>query len=650
MLKFSRALLGSVLLATASIVAAPAFAERPAEAYATLPRFTNPSLSPNGNYIAAQMSFDGKQQLVVMPTDRSLGEPVLIGAGDYELWDIRWVNDDWILVQAGIDGRVSDGRFAVGEETYITRYIAFRADGKKQHILEPRRKEMLSYGGSVIWAATDGRPEILLAYNTSHYPWEPGFWSKVMRVNVAENKFELDTSPMEGIDSYYADSDGVVRVGIGAVREGTKARFVYRSGPNDRLREIRVVKEDEDLLAPRMFYADGKTALTVSTESGYAALHKLDLETMTLGEKVFGLTGYDLESWVTDKRGSSLAGVGWIDSTPRYHWYDPRMQQTQTLLDQTFAGKLVRILSSDRDYNKHLVLVGTPAEPGTYYLFDSAAKKVSLLARPHEALSQGPNGAVTSIVYKARDGLEIPAILTLPPGKEPKNLPLIVLPHGGPQVRDHERWDWWSQFLADRGYAVIQPNYRGSAGFGDKYLKLGDGEWGLKMQDDIVDAKTWAVETGLADPDRACVVGGSYGGYVAMRAAQRDHEHFRCAVSFAGVSDLPEMLKNGRRSIFGKYMREYWEKRTGDLSDVSPIKFTSEFGSPILVVHGKKDLRVPVEQSRDLVDLLQKAGKPVVYVEQPEGDHHFSRMEDRLQFLLEMEKFLDKYNPAGPGA
>ena len=253
---------------------------------------------------------------------------------------------------------------------------------------------------------------------------------------------------------------------------------------------------------------------------------------------------------------------------------------------------------------------------------------------------------MTSIVYKARDGLEIPAILTLPPGKEPKNLPLIVLPHGGPQVRDHERWDWWSQFLADRGYAVIQPNYRGSAGFGDKYLKLGDGEWGLKMQDDIVDAKTWAVETGLADPDRACVVGGSYGGYVAMRAAQRDHEHFRCAVSFAGVSDLPEMLKNGRRSIFGKYMREYWEKRTGDLSDVSPIKFTREFGAPILVVHGKKDLRVPVEQSRDLVDLLQKAGKPVVYVEQPEGDHHFSRMEDRLQFLLEMEKFLDKHNPA----
>jgi dipeptidyl aminopeptidase/acylaminoacyl peptidase len=467
-----------------------------------------------------------------------------------------------------------------------------------------------------------------------------------MRVNVAENRFDLDTSGMEGIQSYYADAKGVVRVGIGSLREGTKSRFVYRAGPRDRLKEVAIVDEDEDLLAPRMFYSDGKTALTVSTEAGYAALHKIDLETMALGEKVFGIEGYDLDSWFTNPDRSEVIGVSWTDSTPRYRWFDPQMEQTQTLLEQTFAGKLVHVVSSNLDRTRHLIAVGTPAEPVTYYLFDAPAKKVSLLARPHELLSKGPNGAVTTILYKARDGLSIPAVLTLPPGKEAKNLPLIVLPHGGPQARDYERWDWWTQFLADRGYAVLQPNYRGSAGFGDKYLELGDGEWGLKMQDDIVDAKAWAVERGLADPDRVCVVGASYGGYVAMRAAQRDHAHFRCAVSFAGVSDLPEMLKNDRRSLFGKFMREYWEKRTGDLSAVSPIKFPQEFGMPILVVHGKKDLRVPVEQSRDLVDLLRGAGKKVVYVEQPEGDHHFSRMEDRLQFLQEMEKFLDQHNPA----
>lgn len=571
---------------------------------------------------------------------------MLIDAGDYDLWDIRWVNDDWLLVQTGIEGRVTDGRFVDGAETYISRYIAFRADGKEQHVLEPRRKEMLSDGGAVVWVANDGSPEILLAYRTSYYSWEPGFWPKVMRVDVSKNKFELDTSPIEGITSYYADASGVVRVGIGAEKEGLRNRFVYRSSARERLRQVASAGHDDDLLAPRMFYPDGKTALTVSTEEGLSTLRKLDLETMTLGEEVLRIGGYDLNAWYTGGDESQLRGVRWIDTMPRYFWFTPEMQQTQTVLDQTFAGKLVQIVSSNRDYTRHVIAVGTPAEPPAYYFFDSPTKRVSLLAKEHELLSSGPNGAVTTIVYTARDGLEVPAILTLPPGREAKDLPLVVLPHGGPQVRDYEQWDWWAQFLADRGYAVLQPNYRGSAGFGEDYLKLGDGEWGLKMQDDIVDAKAWAVERGLADPDRVCVVGGSYGGYVAMRAAQRDHTHFRCAVSFAGVSDLTGMMSDGRRSLFGKYMVEYWQKRTGDLSAVSPIKFPDQFGIPILLVHGKEDARVPVAQSRDLATALRKAGKRYKYVEQREGDHHFSRMEDRLEFLLEMEKFLDEHNPA----
>lgn len=641
-----RALTVSVLLAAASFAEAPAGAERPVEAFATLPRFSNPELSPSGKYIAAEMSFEGEQQLVVMPTDASLGPPILIGAGDYDLWDIRWVNDDWILVQTGVDGRTTDGRFVDGAETYITRYVAFRADGKEQHVLEPKLGTMLSDGGQIIWAAKDGSPEILLAYRTSYYTWEPGFWPQVMRVDVAKNRFKLDTSPIEGVEMFYADADGVVRVGVGSEKEGTKSRFLYRANGKDRLREVAVVDESEDLLAPRMFFPDGKTALTVSTEGGVATLRKLDLATMNLGDEVFRIDGYDIDAFYTGVSGAELSGVRWTDTMPRYRWFNPAMQQTQMLLDLTFAGKLVQIVSSNHDYTKHIVAVGTPAEPSAYYLFDAPAKKVSLLARPHEALMAEPNGPVTTVVYEARDGLKIPAILTLPPGREAKNLPLIVLPHGGPQARDYERWDWWSQFLADRGYAVIQPNYRGSAGFGEEYLELGDGEWGLKMQDDIVDAKNWAVEKGIADPDRACVVGGSYGGYVAMRAAQRDGEHFRCAVSFAGVSDLPVMMSMDRRSIFGKYMVEYWQNRTGDLAAVSPIKFPDQFSIPLLLVHGREDTRVSVEQSRDLADVLEKAGKQVTYVEQKEGDHFFSRMEDRKQFLELMEDFLDTYNPA----
>ena len=238
------------------------------------------------------------------------------------------------------------------------------------------------------------------------------------------------------------------------------------------------------------------------------------------------------------------------------------------------------------------------------------------------------------------------AILTLPAGKPAKNLPLIVLPHGGPQARDVESWDFWTQFLADRGYAVIQPNYRGSTGFGKAFLDAGDGQWGLKMQDDVDDARAWAISSGLADGKRTCIAGASYGGYVAMRAAERNPELYRCAISFAGVSDLPAILSHDAKFINGQGTYEYWKSRVADLQAVSPINNAARTGIPILVIHGEKDQRVPISQSKNYVEKLKSAGKDVEYHVQPLGDHNFTREEDRLTFLTQMEAFLDKHNPA----
>jgi dipeptidyl aminopeptidase/acylaminoacyl peptidase len=187
------------------------------------------------------------------------------------------------------------------------------------------------------------------------------------------------------------------------------------------------------------------------------------------------------------------------------------------------------------------------------------------------------------------------------------------MPHGGPFARDSETWDWWAQFLAERGYAVLQPNYRGSSGYGSEFAAKGEGQWGLAMQDDLNDAVDWAVQQGLVDARRVCIAGASYGGYAAMRAAQRDGGKFRQAPDFRAVS---------------------------------PIHYPEQFSVPILLMHGKKDLRVQVRQSREMAEKLKKAGKDYIYIEQPEGDHHFSRQEDRLQFLKEMEAFLAKHNPA----
>jgi dipeptidyl aminopeptidase/acylaminoacyl peptidase len=220
------------------------------------------------------------------------------------------------------------------------------------------------------------------------------------------------------------------------------------------------------------------------------------------------------------------------------------------------------------------------------------------------------------------------------------------MPHGGPFARDAETWDWWSQFLADRGYAVIQPNYRGSSGYGTAFAEKGQGQWGLAMQDDLNDALAFLAREGIADPKRAAMVGGSYGGYAAMRAAQRDGALYRCAVAFAGVSDLQALLRYDGRFLNTGGGIDWLRKQAPDLRAVSPINFPADFSIPILLVHGKTDQRVPVKQSRELAEKLRRAGKNVKYVEQPLGDHFVSRAADRLQFLTELEAFLKEHNPA----
>jgi dipeptidyl aminopeptidase/acylaminoacyl peptidase len=230
-------------------------------------------------------------------------------------------------------------------------------------------------------------------------------------------------------------------------------------------------------------------------------------------------------------------------------------------------------------------------------------------------------------------------------------LPLIIMPHGGPWTRDAADWDnyQWAQALAEYGYVVVQPNYRGSTGYGREFAKAVDGNWGLRMQDDLNDVIPWLARDGTIDPKRVCMVGWSYGGYAASRAAQRDGGKYRCAVSGAGVHDLPAMVSYDR-DYLGTYGAKNGLGAAGDLKAISPSLHAEDFSTPILIVHGAKDQRVPVGQSRNLVSRLKSAGKKegkdFVYVEQPLNTHNLLREEDRVQFLQEMKKFLDAHNPA----
>lgn len=239
----------------------------------------------------------------------------------------------------------------------------------------------------------------------------------------------------------------------------------------------------------------------------------------------------------------------------------------------------------------------------------------------------------------------------MPRGREAKRLPLIVLPHGGPFDRDEWTYDPLVQFLVNRGYAVLQPQFRGSTGYGKDYVVKGYGEWGRKMQDDLDDGVDWLAQTGKIDPRRVCIVGGSYGGYAALWGAIRNPERYRCAASFAGVTDLSQQLRENRKSFSAtRYFRQWRTRVQGegkfDLDSVSPLAHAQRLRVPVLIAHGEDDDTVSVKQSRQLVDALKQAQVEVSSVFYKDAGHNFSNSEDLADFLRRLEAFLAKHNPA----
>ena len=633
--------------ATIAQTASPATAKPEAplsiESFAAPPFLEDPELSPNGTWFAGRMAIEGQQLLTMMPLSRATEKPVFIQLdpekSDLDWW--QWVNDDWLLIGYSATVPVEGEKWRVYRAASVSRLtgkiIPLAPDSAGQNAAD------------LIWTAKDGSPHVLLGIQQDIYSDSRKFWPEVRSFDVSTGKSQTVLAPRPDVMDYYADASGAVRMGYGYNRESRTARLIYRSSGKDAFSVLDRAnyRKDEKLSFPAAFLATPDQALTISDADGFDALYELDLRSLERGKKLFGTSGFDIGGLVKNPSDGTVVGIYLTEDRPRIHWLDPSLAQTQAQIDAAVGAGNALITSWDRTMSNLLVKLGGPDQAGAYYVYNRAlGGNMSRLAFADETFKTRKLAPVSTIHYKTRDGLDLSAVLTLPKGKAAKNLPLILLPHGGPQARDVEGWDWWVQFLAWRGYAVIQPNYRGSTGFGTALVDKGYGEWGLKMQDDLNDAITYLAGAGIADPKRVCIAGASYGGYAAMRGAQRDGKLFRCAISYAGVSDLGALARYDSRSLLGAEYRADLKEKAPDFDAVSPLRHPEEFSTPILIMHGKLDLRVPVKQSRDMAEKLEAAGKNYRYVEQPLGDHHFSRQEDRLQFLKEMDAFLQQYNPS----
>ncbi len=621
---------------------APAFVPLPTSAFAELPFVEDVDLSPDGTHIAGLFGIGGQQRILMMPVRGDRSKPVVVAVPDEtQIAWIRWVGNDNIVV----------GLYALmpveGDRWYISRAIGInRGTGKITKLLWDSGGQNAS---DILWVPADGGTEILIAAQNSIYTNEADFWPTVYRVDVATGRKRVAERPRANIFDWGADHLGQVRFGIGYRDASTQSTLLFRSNGEGSLRIIDSAKlgAEEELTVPFHFVPGSNNGFVITeSEGGRSAVVEVDIPTGKPVRTVYAADGVDVESVLMASNGAKLLGVRTSDRETPLRWLDPAMAAHQKTLEEASPLSAVRIESISADQSKMLVRFSTPDNPGLLFYFDAATGELVKLAAMNDTIGGRRLSRGRMIQYKARDGLEIEGVLTMPRGRRDKNLPFIVMPHGGPWGHDELTYDYWAQFLAERGYAVLQPNFRGSTGYGAAFEKAGQGQLGFAMQDDVSDGVHWAVKEGIADPKRVCIVGGSYGGYAAMWGTVKDPDLYRCAISINGVANLRREVND-----FGGLMRErlyrgQWQRMTPDFAAVSPINAIARIKAPLLLIHGKKDVTVDHGQSARMYAAMTKAGKTVEFVSVPLADHYFTRQADRMTLLTSIETFLTKYNPA----
>ena len=631
---------GEGAAAPAPAPATPAFTPLPTEAFARLPFVENASLSPDGAYMAGLFGLKGEQHIVMVPTIGDRNKSVVIGVPDKtEIAWIRWVNDDNIIV----------GLYALQpvetDNWYVSRMIGInRTTGKITKLLWDLNGQN---GADLLWTPSDASNEILVAAQNSIYTGAE-FWPAVYRVDVTTGRKRKLIAGRTDVMDWGADHLGRVRYGIGYRDSTTQATMLYRSTGEGAFRSIERVslREEQELTIPFLFIPGNDNGYVIkAAPDGRSVVAEVDLSTGKDVRTIHAADGAEVERAIVSFDGTKLLGVKTTDRARPIHWIDPVMAAHQAKLNAASPASKVCIESFSRDLGKLLVRFSTPENPGLLFFFDAASEDLSQLAAANEAIGSKRLSRSKFIQYQARDGLEIEGVLTMPRGRAAKNLPFIVMPHGGPWGHDELTYDYWAQFLAERGYVVLQPNFRGSTGYGDKFLKAGQGQLGFAMQDDVSDGVRWAVAEGIADPKRVCIVGASYGGYAAMWGIAKDPDQYRCAVSINGVSNLRREVNDFGGNLRERLYRDQWQKMTPDFAAVSPINAIGRIKTPLLLIHGKKDVTVDHGQSSRMYSAMKEAGKAVEFVSIPLADHYFTREADRLTLLTSIETFLRRYNP-----
>lgn len=619
--------------ADTSAPAAPA-----ADVFAELPDVDSALLSPDGKRIVARGRQGEEARLLVVDVDAPAAKPHIFALGKWSVADMNWAGPDRLLVTVMTPAAIA----TFGLPTLRLVQVDVRTGAAS--VLDPKSRGLI--GGNVLFTDPLGGWTLVASQDSIFdYP-------SVKRIDLITGAVTLAEKARPDVWDWYADGAGVVRAGI--AYDARRWTVWYRATPGDKLKPVRgkLMDADESVVDGLRFLSDTNSGVIVTnSRTGRFGAYRYDFTTGALGEAIYEHPDVDITKVISDPLTGHVSGVTFEDDRRRVVWFDPELKALQARIDKALPGTQNVIVNASSDRNRVLIWSYGASAPGMFYLLDRRAKRFEGLLEPYAGLSAVKLSPVAPVRYPARDGLSIPGYLTLPQGRPAKGLPLVVFAHGGPFARDSWEYDPFVQFLASRGYAVLQPEFRGSTGYGKAYVERGYGEWGRKMQDDLDDGVQWLVASGQVDPKRVCLMGGSYGGYAALWGAIRNPERYRCAISIAGVTDLPAQLKYDRKSFSAtRYFRQWQTRVKGgegvDLAAVSPLAQAALLKVPVLIAHGEKDDNVPPKQGHAMVAALEKRGARVESVFYKDEGHGFSKHEDLADFLKRADAFLKANNPA----
>jgi dipeptidyl aminopeptidase/acylaminoacyl peptidase len=635
-----------VLAAAGATLAAPL----PVEHFSDRSQIGSIVLSPNGRDLAVLGNF-GKHGYGLYLIEVDSMKPRQLLRADPKNWvsSVRWLDDQWLTFNVSEEygfwvgygrldkdvGHIKGGNWWVADDcSYLGTVSA-----------PPRRD-------GTAWVMCGGR-----------------MGADVKMQNLKSGYLEMVARNPDRLGNFKLDHQGRVRAASKCEEtpEAQVCTSYYRDAPDQPWTPIARWRTGEaGAISPAGFdYDDRRLFVYANPNGGTWGLYAWDTATRTLGAPLFHHPQFDVSGIELSRAERKVVGVHYDDGRARTHWIDAKRAALERDLAAEFPGEVVSVSFSD-DGGRALVYVWSDRNPGEWHLYLADRAELRFLAKRRPWIDPAQMAKVEPISFLARDGLRIHGFLTLPPQRSTERMPLIVNPHGGPfGIRDFWGYDPETQFLASRGYAVLQVNFRGSGGYGMEFEKAGWGEWGLKMQDDVTDGVRWAIAQGYADAGRVCIYGASYGGYAALMGLIKTPELYRCGIDYVGVSNLVRLYEDGTQKWAGwdYYNRQRfgWMKRAvggrwGDsqaLSEISPVHQAARIQAPLLVVHGQRDYTVPVIHAYELRSALEEHDKRYEwYLDEWEG-HGFRKPDNVRELYRRMEAFLGEHlapAPAGQAA